>query len=110
MFIPTLPVFDTETICVACLPIATWPKFTLAGLNWKEALDDVCFAPVTIPAQPVNREKRGLIEAIRNNPHSFLNFLRTRLAWVLTVCAGPFLIMSLRTNFRRNSRLSRYPP
>ena len=33
IFIPTLPVFETETLCVLCLPTPTCPKFTLDGLN-----------------------------------------------------------------------------
>jgi hypothetical protein len=63
--IPTVPVFDTETTCVACLPTTTWPKFTLEGIIWKEPADVVCFAALLVtPAHPVNRVEIDRIDAV----------------------------------------------
>lgn len=88
ILIATFPVFDTDTVCVADLPTVTCPKLTLEGVNWKEAADEVCFAPlVTTPAHPFIREMKGTDDAIRNSPRNISNLLRTRQVWVPTVCA-----------------------
>jgi hypothetical protein len=89
MFTEIFPVFVTEIVCVVCLPIATWPKFTFTGFNWNEAVvDEPCLALDTKPAQPATNEKIGVTDAIRNKLKTVcFSFLRPVLLWVLTVRA-----------------------
>lgn len=62
IFTPTVPVFETETLCVLFFPTVTVPKFTLAGFSWNSAAI-VCEVALTIPAHPFNRAR----EEIRRN-------------------------------------------
>jgi hypothetical protein len=62
--IATLPVFDTVTVCVDCLPTVTEPKLTLPGLSWNDAVEDVCFGAETTPAQPASTAAMEIRAAI----------------------------------------------
>lgn len=87
MFNAAFPMFDTETVCVACLPTATLPKLTLAGLSWKAACVVVCFPLLeSKPAQPLMRNGR-ITRARRTNQHKFPKILRLLIVLPPTVSA-----------------------
>jgi len=58
MFTATVPVFETETLCVAFLPTVTVPKLTLLGVNPNIAAT-VCEDTLTRPAHPFRRSIEG---------------------------------------------------
>jgi hypothetical protein len=58
IFTATVPVFETETLCVVFFPTATVPKLTFVGFSWNSAAI-VCEVALTSPAHPFSRAREG---------------------------------------------------
>ena len=75
ILIATVPVFETETLCVALAPTATVPKLILLGFNWNSAAI-VCEVALTAPVQLFRKNVKGSKPKTRRL-HKFWNLVDT---------------------------------